>query len=176
MDRLEFTNKLWIQGKGYFLDRVLRLCAVIFLICEMLLIFIDGISFKYLFPCFIAFLMMYFAQQRINRDGVLTDVKCIIQIDDEKIVWEYKDIDQLETTKSINQKYIIYRDRIQRIMMNQEMQLLQLICSPVFQYEKKGKIINKDFKKKECTLKIYGESAFIFMDSVSRRLHINSYQ
>lgn len=175
MDRLEFTNKLWIQGKGYFLDRVLRLCAVIFLICEMLLIFIDGISFKYLFPCFIAFLMMHFSQQRIKRDGVLVDVNCIIQIDDEKIVWEYMDIDQSKTIKSINQRYIISKDRIQRILMNQEIQLLQLICSPVFQYEKKGKLISKDYKKKTCTLKIYGENAFLFMDSVSRRFHINPH-
>lgn len=157
MKEIQFVNKVWISQKGRLLDKILKVCSCIYLLLNVVIILMEGFSVYIVCTSIIALVIILWTSKCIKNNGEYQETNCKITFLENKIIWEYPDINMPIYKGKVHIIYNIDTENIKNISISNKIQSIRIECSPVIEYIRgeHKKIIDYRKNKKSCVLIIY---------------------
>lgn len=175
MDIIEFTNKVWIETKGRTITRVLNICGWIYVLCNIVLFIMEGISIENLIWTIAAIILIIYTRNELKIKGKYIVCDCKLTFAYNQLIWEYPQIDMQDGRGLAKIVYKMDAERINRVALSEELQSIRVECSPVVEYmNSKNKSDTLDFQKsrKKCILILYNYDIRVVEEKIKNYLNI----
>ena len=157
MEEIKFINKIWVSKDRKLLFKIIRILCLIYLILNIVIIMMEGFALYEVITIFISIIFIMWSNSNIKESGEYIDAECKINFSEDKIRWEYININLPKYKGATNIIYLIDRDKIKNISLSSEINSIRVECSPLVRYisDSKEKEFDYRIKNKSCVLIIY---------------------
>ena len=110
----------------------------------------DGITFEYVLHIIIALLVILYAKPGEKKEkGRYVLCRCKLTFDDDKLIWEYPEIDLQDGKGILSIRYIVEKAKIQEIVFSEQLQSICFRCKPIVEHiHRNGKVKRVDYRNK----------------------------
>ena len=155
MEKIEFTNKIWISNRSPVLEISLNIFIIIYILAQLILIWMDGLDFLSIMQFIIIFAGLCMIRSKLQNRGFYGYTPCSLTFNNGSLLWEYPCMNV--KNKTISLSYSMFTNDIEDIALSRELSSIRLICRPklVENDGRESKMIDYSQSKQPCVLVLY---------------------
>ena len=169
MNKIEFTNKVWVTKKRK-LWSIAKVLCVIYIVLDLITILGEGIKANNVFGIFAAMMGIMWTSFYSRKAGSYVDTECMIDFSESEVVWEYPRLPSSHGAGYSHTRYHVRTEDIKNISVSNEASSVTVECCPVIETITNGKSTTTDYRKdnKSCVLTAYNCDAKKLADLFSQ--------
>lgn len=165
MESIQFLNKVWIDKKRRKTETVLRVCSFLYLICDVILMMMEGIDFwPFMYGILAGMVFVVTTLERKNK-GEYVEAECRVTFTVGTMGWEYPAIDFGDGKGKINVKYIVKNQDVLEASLSSALDSIRIVCRPFIEKKEwNGNTVDVDCKNgnQVCSLILYHYDIYQF--------------